>query len=189
MNCADFETHLSEFIDGDLSSVIRKEFQKHTTNCPNCAELLLQVDTAVAALHNMPSRKVSPDFNTKLRARISQQQQRSFWKRLESFLPGSLFPKVAVTAVAASLLAVFTYNVFSDAPGSVTLPQHSVTPPPELNVKQPASNTMVIANEPVSMQSQKQASGTTVAETVDSNLTQPPEPRSYEGQIKYVNSE
>ena len=189
MNCADFKSQLSEFIDGEMSSVIRKDFQQHNSDCPECAELLQQVNSAVTALQNIPGRQVSPDFNQRLRARIASEQQSSLWGRIEGFFPGALIPKVAITAVAASLLAVFSYNMVIDSPEQTMLPQHSVTPPPELNMKHSTSGPSGIANEQtgIPIPREVQAAASAVSETSDSNMAQP-EQRSFEGQIKYVNS-
>lgn len=192
MNCADFELHLSEFIDGEMSSIIRKDFLQHKDDCPDCSEILLQVNSAVNALHALPRREVSSGFNEKLRARISTTGQRSFWERFEGLFPSTVIPKVAVTAVAASLVAVFSYTLLTDPVTTSRASQQSVVPPPALNIQQSEPlRSPVVADEGMRLPAgiDHQADAQAVSETVDSNQARPVPKRSYEGQIKYVNSE
>jgi len=192
MNCADFELHLSEFIDGEMSSIIRKEFLQHKNDCPDCSEILIQVKSAVNALHALPRRQVSSEFNENLRARISSTEQRSLWTWFEGFFPSTVIPKVAVTAVAASLVAIFSYTLITDTTATSRSSQQSVVPPPALNIQQSEPlRSPVIADERMQIPAgiDQQTNAHAVSETVDSNQAQPVPKRSYEGQIKYVNSE
>ncbi len=192
MNCADFELHLSEFIDGEMSSIIRKEFLQHKTDCPHCTEILLQFKSAVTALHTLPRRQVSPDFNQKLRARISGKAERSFWHRIEGFFSAAMIPKVAITAVAASLVAVFSYNMLANTAPKTQMQQRSFVPPPALNIEQSEPlRSPVIAERPTgnTVDMNQDAGASAVSEMVDSNQAEPIQQRSYEGQIKYVNGE
>jgi len=192
MNCADFQLQLSEFIDGEMSSVIRKDFLQHKNDCPDCAEVLVQFKSAVTALHGLPRQKVSPDFNEKLRARISAEAHPSLWSRIQGFFPPTVIPKVAVTAVAASMIAVFSYSMLKDPAVATQASQNYVMPPPALNMQQsePLRSPVAPGNQIATSRGINQEAGAqSVAETVDSNQARPANRRSFEGQIKYVNEE
>lgn len=183
MNCYEYESHLSEFVDGEMSSQLRREFLRHKSDCPECLELLRDFKKAVDAVHNLPEMSVSSDFNQRLYARIQEQNESNIWDIFRGFLPDIHVPRYMVATATAVIMAFafLGYSAIQDSPANVAPGQKSVMPPPALNIQQP-----VVAESEVPSNTRT----STVTEPHDTNRSNPRElPRSYENQIQYVNSD
>jgi len=182
MNCYEYKSHLSEFVDGDMPSHLRKEFLQHKSDCSDCEKTYQEFKKTVAALHGLKSKHVSPGFNNRLFARIKEENQANVWQKLQHVLPDMQIPRYMVAAVVIALIAVVSYNTIGDNSPAANQPvQRSVVPPPSLNIQQP-----VVADNDV----QSETNVVSESDSRDTNRFVPPKnTRSYEGQIKYVNSE
>jgi len=177
MDCYEFKSQLSEFCEDELSVPARKRFILHRDECPECADLLTEFQSALRAIHSLPRLSTADDFNQRLRERIDQEVSVTFWQRLQNFISGSALPRyvVATAFVLVGLMVGMRYlGLEGPAPQSVQPPVES----PELNVQQPMNQQELL--DQVS---------TMTADSLDTNqVLQPRNPRSYEAQIQYVKS-
>lgn len=179
MNCSEFESRLSEYVDGELPSATQLRFIQHRDECPQCGELFSGFQTAMTAIRSLPEKQTSPDFSQRLFARINELEQRSFLDKLFGLMPNHLFPRYAIAMALATVILFVGYrSVHNDL--FITEPDSSLFPPPALNVPQPmtiSEQSNNLLNHPI----------TTETDTHDTNqITPPQERRSFEGQIRYV---
>lgn len=181
MNCSDFESRLSDFIDGDITASVRKQFLRHKEDCPECDELLRDFKAAVVAIHSLPPKKTSPDFNQRLFERIHGLEEQSFWQKILGVMPGNIIPRYAVAMAFATLIILLGTRAMQDGNVIITESSRSALPPPALNVPHAPQQVVVpstqeMFNMPVIAES----------DTQDTNRIVPVQERSYEGQIRYV---
>ncbi len=182
MNCSDFEARLSDYVDGEISPHLRKRFLQHKEQCPDCGELLDDFKSALVAIHSLPRKKTSPDFNRRLFKRINQLEEKSVWQKFMGIVPENLFPRYAIAMAFATIVILVGVNTIQENGESIAEPNPSILPPPSLNVPQQVliSNQQNIMQTPVTMEN----------DTHDTNRIMPiQEGRSYEGQIRYVNGQ
>ncbi len=106
--CKSFQETIFDYIDGLLPTGARKDVVKHLEECPDCSEIYENVMQVRWQLRNLKSIKVSPDFETVLRTRISM--ERSLSRR--GFLNRPIkIPVYAATGALAFLAAFFILNL------------------------------------------------------------------------------
>ena len=106
--CKSFQETIFDYIDGLLPTGARKDVIKHLEECLDCSEIYENVMKVRWQLRNLNSIKVSPDFETVLRTRISM--ERSLSRR--SFLNRPIrIPVYAATGALAFLAAFFILNL------------------------------------------------------------------------------
>ena len=183
MNCYDYESHLSEFIDGDMPSDLRKEFLQHKSDCPPCAEQLRELKQALHSIRSLPKKQVASDFNQRLYARINQEEQSTLWGKIREVIPNIHLPRYVVATAFVIVVATVGFTALQENAENPTPAQKSVVPPPALNVQQPS-----VTNQAESVTPDENA--TPKEEVNDTNQVVSPErKRSYEDQIRYVNSD
>lgn len=178
MNCSEFESHLSEFVDGEISSQSRKQFLQHKENCSPCGEFLSDFKNALNAIHSLPNRTTSADFDKRLFQKIHEVDNPSFIDSLKNFIPDSIFPRYAIATAFVVMVAVFTYSGFQSESMLTEPTQQSFIPPPSLNIQQPLVSQQTLTPQEAGIQQ----------DTNDTSAT--PDraaPRSFEGRIQYVN--
>ncbi len=115
MNCYDFETYISTYIDGELKHSIRKEFVDHKKQCDTCAVKLNDITEMIQNIGKIPQFKTSDTFFHNLHKKITEFENRkpSIWQR---FLNGGFFgfePLQAVGFVSAiGVLFIASYLIF-----------------------------------------------------------------------------
>ena len=78
-NCDKFKLHYSDYIDGELPADQCQEVDHHLTLCLTCREIVRQMKIIQQSLRQIPQITTSPDFETKLKQQILQQNpNRSF---------------------------------------------------------------------------------------------------------------
>ncbi len=106
--CKSFQEKMFDYVDGLLPRGARKEVVRHLEECLDCSEIYEGVTKVRWQLRNLNSIKVSPDFETVLRTRISM--ERSLSRR--SFLNRPIrIPVYAATGALAFLAAFFILNL------------------------------------------------------------------------------
>ncbi|MCF7805771.1 MAG: zf-HC2 domain-containing protein [Candidatus Marinimicrobia bacterium] len=180
MNCYDYESHLSAFVDGDMPSQLRKEFLQHKSNCPQCEEQLREFKRALNSLQSLPKKRVAPNFNQKLYARIKQEEQSSVWSKIQDLIPDLRVPRYVVATAFVLVVATVGFTSLQDNSDTRTPVQKSVVPPPALNVQQPT-----VTNQAESVSPDDE----TVPAQDTNRVVSPERKRSYEEQIKYVKSD
>lgn len=131
INCAEFEEHLTDYLDGTLERAIHKSVAAHALRCPLCHSLLNEVKDALSVCHEISAPKHSM---THLEARIltmtmpqtamtCEQFEEHLTDYLDGFLPATLFhrwERHAVLcdsctdlpgAVVRSIAACYTYKM------------------------------------------------------------------------------
>lgn len=178
MNCSEFESHLSEFVDGDISSQSRKHFLQHKGDCSTCGELLTDFKNALTAIHSLPNRTTSEDFDKRLFQKIHEVENPSLLDSIRGIFPDSLFPRYAIATAFVVMVAVFTYSGFQNDNMLTEPAQQSFIPPPSLNIQQPLASQQTMTPQDAGIQQ----------DTNDTSVTtERANPRSYEGRIQYVN--
>ncbi len=131
IDCAEFEEHLTDYLDGTLERAIHKAVAAHALRCPLCHSLLNEVKDALNVCHEISAPKHSM---THLEARIltmtmpetamsCAQFEEHLTDYLDGFLPATLFhrwERHAVLcdsctdlpgAVVRSIAACYTYKM------------------------------------------------------------------------------
>ena len=62
MSCERFQALLSPYLDGELAPTERAEVDAHLAACPECADLLARLRTALAAFASFPEVDLSEDL-------------------------------------------------------------------------------------------------------------------------------
>jgi len=99
IDCAEFEEHLTDYLDGTLERAIHKSVAAHALRCPLCHSLLNEVKDALNVCHEISAPKHSM---THLEARIltmtmpetamsCAQFEEHLTDYLDGFLPATLF--------------------------------------------------------------------------------------------------
>lgn len=67
-------THLSDFVDGDLSPRGRTRLQRHVDNCPDCYRVLVTLQRMLDRLHHLPPPDAgeTPDIAAAVRRRLGE---------------------------------------------------------------------------------------------------------------------
>jgi len=179
MNCSEFESRLTDYVDGELPAATQMRFLQHRDDCPQCGELFSDFKTALAAIRSLPKKQTSPDFSQRLFARISEMEQRSILDKLFGLMPNHIFPRYAIAMALATVILFVGYrSVHNDL--FIAEPDSSLLPPPALNVPQQLTITEQsnnLLNNPITVET----------DTHDTNQIMPQrDRRSFEGQIRYV---
>lgn len=88
-----------------LSVETTAAFERHMQNCEACARFASSQRIVWSALDTWEAMPPSEDFDRKLYARVEQDEQSGWWKRL-SWKPSMPFAAACVTVVAAILLYI-----------------------------------------------------------------------------------
>ena len=110
MNCYNFENKISEFIEGELSQIIRKEFCHHKDECQKCENKLLEVSKIMETLPCLNQLKTSEHFENRLNKKIHDYNNKgpSIIERLLEFKPFGYRPSHAFGLAAAVLMIIFS---------------------------------------------------------------------------------
>ena len=110
-DCDQFKNELSNFAEGEIDSNKREILQNHLNSCIQCSRKVLHFKKLQKTLRNLPSLKVSPDFDTVLRARIRLEQQRRLRSNILSFpLVGWRFPAFATVVILLFAVSLFYFT-------------------------------------------------------------------------------
>lgn len=111
--CEQIEERLSDYLDGLLTPVERREYQLHANSCANCAPLIASVSHALEGLHSLEPIEVPP----RLVLNILNQTlgPRSSSKGAFGWLGGLFTLRFVYSAisVAATILILLTASGFS----------------------------------------------------------------------------
>lgn len=116
MNCYEFETNISAYIDGDLNQANWKGFTDHKKNCQNCCEKFDDITQQINFMHRIKPVSTSEDFLQNLHKKIDQHQsKKSFITKFLEFKPFGMNPMPALGFSAAiALLVVSSFMVFNE---------------------------------------------------------------------------
>jgi len=127
MNCITKDSKGAEsvmdYCAGTVDPAEAAAIEEHLRECAGCREMVEAQRDLWQTLDAWKPIEVSPDFDARLYARISQEQAAPWWRRMWQ-LPAPLFfskPASSVAAVAA-VAAVLTLIVVVGMPGTNTVP-------------------------------------------------------------------
>src|SRR5207253_6766623 len=130
ISCADFEAHLTDYLDGFLLAPLYHRWERHAALCPSCSELPGDVVRAIGACYTSKQDELPVPAGLERRILQStignvlpQEVRAPFGARLIEWLRGALDPIVSpqLASVATMLLVsvfVLTNTVSTD--GSVS---------------------------------------------------------------------
>jgi anti-sigma factor RsiW len=110
MSCDKIQDLLSPYMDGELDSSGRAEVDSHLDTCPNCADLLARLRTAMNAFAAFP--EVEPAVGLSLKLEAIPVRSRRFRLRFDVLLRPAFQPVLA--AAAGFLLLAGIYLVSPD---------------------------------------------------------------------------
>jgi len=112
-SCQRFKEMVSDYIEGGLSQQSKVLMDKHLRDCLRCKGAIKQLKSLIHTVRELPRIKVSPDFETVLKARISMENGLARRRRARLLPLGQIkFPAYAfsavmiVVALVASLLLI-----------------------------------------------------------------------------------
>jgi anti-sigma factor RsiW len=104
MDCREFRNKHVTFVDDLLPAVEMKAMQRHLAACPRCSRHNTAIRRSLLLVHNLPPIEPSPEFMSRLNARLEQMGSTS---RVDLVAPRPYLSSVgAVAALAAGILAV-----------------------------------------------------------------------------------
>ncbi len=148
INCDKIAKQAFKYLEGSLTESERNEIMAHLDSCQACMARLSLARQTLAALHRLPPRKISADFDIVLHARMrhAAYQEQNF----------SRFPLLTwnwrVPAYAAAALVVVATGIFfqrqADLATQTAMERKTITIPAR-SVQQPATlaaGTMLTAS-------------------------------------------
>tara|TARA_Y100001970_G_scaffold206388_1_gene251323 strand:- start:243 stop:776 length:534 start_codon:yes stop_codon:yes gene_type:complete len=114
MNCHDFESNISNYIESELKQTVRQSFHKHKDDCIDCKKKYIEISEMLKNLSNLTSITTSNQFITNLNDKIYNvdNMRPSIWKKLANWQPLGLQPASALGIAFACFLFLFaSYNL------------------------------------------------------------------------------
>jgi len=102
MNCGHTEKKLVAYLDGRLTMAERRQFEAHLALCAVCRERAQGFRSVWDALDELPPLAPSPAFDSRVKARLAQEQRRAgFWSWI---MPS---PRMAFAATALLIASIW----------------------------------------------------------------------------------
>lgn len=101
MKCETIRNMMSSYIDKDLNSIEKTEFEKHLAECEECREEYEILFDIIAACGNLEEIELPQNFRTELHQRLNEVKKK---RNLFSGIMGSKRMKMATGLVAAALV-------------------------------------------------------------------------------------
>jgi anti-sigma factor RsiW len=80
VKCIDAKKMIDQYLDGELSPIRSRAFESHCTQCSSCANELALAKKIRKTLKAFPVVKAPKGFESKVHARISKREKRTFAK-------------------------------------------------------------------------------------------------------------
>jgi len=104
MDCREFRNKHVAFVDDLLPAVDMEAMQRHLAVCSRCSRHNTAIRRSLLLVHNLPPIEPSPEFMTRLNARLEQMSPMS---RVDLVAPRPYLSSVgAIAALAAGIFAV-----------------------------------------------------------------------------------
>ena len=127
---------------GRLDESAREDFERHLATCAKCSELARAQKAAWLALDELTPPPVSADFDARLFQRISDDRERTWWRRLAQF-DWSWRPALPVAAA----LVVLAVVIWIRRPGPVVTPPAPAQPQIRVDQVEHALDDMDMLNQ------------------------------------------
>ena len=112
MNCYEFETKISAYIDGELKHTERNQFTEHKILCEKCDGKLTEIKTILVTMTQLTTHKTSINFFHNLDKKIQaiENAKTPIWEKIIQFKPFGLEPVYAMGAACAlGVLVISSY--------------------------------------------------------------------------------
>lgn len=112
-SCKEFQSFISDYIDGDISKSLKHELDLHLESCENCSHILKRTLTLKELLKNLKRVKTSSDFDVVLRKKLQGELNKLGENNPRRIFAFPLKPALGTLAGAAVLATVFTVVHFT----------------------------------------------------------------------------
>jgi anti-sigma factor RsiW len=182
MNCYQFRSKISPYLDTELTFSELQSFREHREDCPQCADMATQMERIRVALGESLPVTLSPDFVPQLQSRLQAEIHRNpaWWRKL--LTPRVMgFSPVHLGGLAAAAMALMIIGISLFQPETAPL----VDPPKASGLTNPSTVVPSQPSIPSPTQSPLLITGTgdTTLNQLDSSR------RDFSRQIRYVNQE
>ena len=117
MNVNDFDRYISNYLDGDLNSTKRKEFEKLLDENPKLNQKLRSYEKMLKDLSNLKTIKTSDDFLDKVHEKIHIAQSSPMSIKSKTIFG---YDYIAISGIAAAIgIFMFSVSIFT---GSESFP-------------------------------------------------------------------
>jgi len=142
-NCEDFSKQLSDFLDGETSSMNIKLLNAHLASCPSCKSLFESYRLVLRSLKSLPKVNASKTFEKRLRMQIQKEiedTRRIDVNRMKQTLGSIPIKPVFVTVTAAAAILAISIVIqdrfFTEEQGNQHVITPKLTPPPRPGARQ-----------------------------------------------------
>ncbi|MDW7680185.1 MAG: zf-HC2 domain-containing protein [bacterium] len=112
--CHNFTGLISEYVEGNISQQDRVDFENHLKHCDDCYQKMNSTRKLHHVLRQLPSLKVSSDFEAILRARIRIENKRPLYRTTQLLTSWKFrVPAYSLSAILILLAVVFIYSKIS----------------------------------------------------------------------------
>jgi hypothetical protein len=152
MHCREFRNKHVAFVDDLLPSIQMDAMRRHLNTCSGCSRQDTQVRRSLLLVRNLPPIEASPEFLSRLNARIAELEPISrddYVRPRSSFGSAASFAMLAAGIAAVAYMAIETNNYFGQ-PGDLTVVAAgaiATAEPLELD-SSPISNAALVASVP-----------------------------------------
>ena len=113
MHCRRVRSYLSAFSNDELTGALLRDVREHLSTCPDCRSEEAVYRSMRLTTRQMPSRHLSPEFNSRLIERLAQ--ERFAETRTRAYLPKPaprlLWRKLVPLAVSVAAVALMAVNL------------------------------------------------------------------------------
>jgi len=183
-NCHNAQKYLSDYLEGEIPSKLKKDVNSHLNNCSKCSEIFTTAGKIRFLLQNLPGIKASDKFEEKLRQRIIEQ---NFEDRrpINEFLTSRVALASAFVLILAFLLfSGIRYGLLDNSENSPSITSEVTTTSSSNKSKAPHKLNQAIPAIPVNKLEYNPA----MSQIDTSSEKAKPEYDTLKDKIKYINS-
>lgn len=108
MTCKQIQELLSSYLEQDLTSRDKREFEAHIKQCPDCSEILTLMQEIRTSLRNFPQPEPSSELLSRLYS--IPEKRKSPWSIRNIIFSPSFQPVAAAAVVLLTVISFFTFN-------------------------------------------------------------------------------
>lgn len=124
MICAEFESLLSDALDGTLPAAAKAGFERHRAECGNCAVMFAETAAGMRWLDALPEVELPANFIHNVLAATSGAEPRkakattgNWWERLRTALPKTITPVLQPRFAMSFGMAFFSITMILNVAG------------------------------------------------------------------------
>jgi len=109
INCKEFQSFISEYIDGEISESLKSEIKAHLETCAHCSLILKNTLSLKNYLRNLKKVKTSQDFEVVLRQRLQKEITNMEAGKERKFLPVPSLPLKPAIGTFLGVVAIASF--------------------------------------------------------------------------------